>query len=104
VDQELAERLFGESVARVVPADGLIDVHRYLTIKLDGQRVTVDATFAGEPWVGQSAMPLACGQGDDFPAGEAPDDDKRALEDEHCDPAVREPFIAALAARSRKGA
>jgi len=104
LDRALAARLFGGSVARFVPADALIDVHRYLTITLDGQRITVDATFAAEPWDGQSSMPLACGQGHDFPAGEAPDDDKRALEDEHCDPAVREPFIAALAARSRRGA
>jgi orotate phosphoribosyltransferase len=104
LDRELAERLFGESVARVMPADGLIDVHRYLKITLDGQQITIDATFAGEPWDGQSSMPLACGQGDDFPAGETPEDDKRALEDEHCDPAVREPFIAALAMHLRRGA
>lgn len=104
VDRALAERLFGGSVARVVPADGLIDVHRYLTITLDGQRITVDATFAGEPWDGRSSMPLVCSEGEDFPAGDAPDDDKRALEDEHCDPEVREPFIAALAVRSRRGA
>jgi len=104
MDRELAERLFGERVARVVPADGLIDVHRYLTITLDGQRITVDATFAGEPWDGRSSLPLACGEGEDFPAGDAPDDDKRALEDEHCVPEVRERFIAALAVRSRRGA
>jgi orotate phosphoribosyltransferase len=104
LDGALAECLFGESVARVVPADGLVDVHRYLMITLDGQRITVDATLAGAPWDGQSSLPLACGQGDDFPAGEAPDDDKRALENEHCDPAVREPFIAALATRIRIGA
>jgi orotate phosphoribosyltransferase len=104
LDRALAEQLFGESVASVVPVDGLADVHRYLTITLDGQRITVDATCAGEPWDGQSSMPLVCGQGEDFPAGEAPDDDKRSLEDGHCDPAVRERFIAALATRVRRGA
>jgi orotate phosphoribosyltransferase len=104
LDRALAERLFGGSVARVVPADGLIDVHRYLTITLEGQRITVDATFAGEPWDGRSSMPLACGRGEDFPAGEAPDDDKRALEHQRCDPVQREPLIAALAARSWRGA
>jgi hypothetical protein len=55
----------------------------------------------GEPWDGRSSMPLACGQGDDFPAGEVPDDDKRALEEQHCDPLAREPFIVALAQRMR---
>ena len=41
-------------------------------------------------------MPLACGEGVDHPAGADPDAEKRRLEAEHCDPAVREPFIAAL--------
>jgi orotate phosphoribosyltransferase len=103
LDRALAERLFGGSVARVVPADGLIDVHRYLTIALDGRRIAVDATFAGEPWDGLSSMPLASGPGEDFPAGKTPNEDKRTLENEHCDPVVREPFIAALATRMRRG-
>jgi hypothetical protein len=42
-------------------------------------------------------MPLACGSGQDFPAGKDPDADKAALEAQYCDPQVREPFIAALA-------
>jgi hypothetical protein len=42
-------------------------------------------------------MPLACGAGVDHPAGADPDAEKRRLEAEHCDPALREPFIAALA-------
>lgn len=29
------------------------------------------------------------------------DDDKRTLQEQHCDPAVREPFIAVLATHSR---
>jgi hypothetical protein len=103
LDRERAEQLFDETIAKVVPADGLIDVHRYLTITLNGQQLTVDATFPGEPWDGTSCMPLACGEGDDFPAGENPDDDKRALEEQHCDPAVRKPFIAALATHTRRG-
>jgi hypothetical protein len=60
-------------VVGVVPADGLIDVHRYLTITRHAQRVTVDVTFAGEPWDGRSSMALKCGPGEDFPAGEMPD-------------------------------
>jgi hypothetical protein len=104
LDRQLAERLFGKTIAEVVPPDGLIDVHRYLTITLNGRRVALDATFPGEPWDGRSSLSLACGQGDDFLAGEEPDDDKRALEEQHCDPAVREPFIAALATAARAGA
>ena len=61
------------------------------------RRITLDVTFpAEEPWDGRPAMPLACKDGDDFPAGPDPDADKRALEAEHCDAAVREPYIASL--------
>jgi orotate phosphoribosyltransferase len=101
LDRERAEQLFGAAIAEVIPRDGLVDVHRYLTITLSGQRVTIDATFPGLPWDGYSSLALACCAGDDFPAGEEPDDDKRALEEQGCDPAAREPFIAALAAHSQ---
>jgi hypothetical protein len=96
LDADRAAQLFGKRVARAVPSDGLIDVHRYLTVTIGGRRVTVDATFAGEPWDGWSSIALACGPGEDFPAGGQPDAEKRALEERHCDPALREPFIAAL--------
>jgi orotate phosphoribosyltransferase len=98
LDREDAARRFNAAVADAVPAEGLIDVHRYLTIAVDGQRVTLDATFPGKPWDGRSCMRLACGQGDDFPAGEDPDRDKRALQEQYCERVVRELFIAALAA------
>lgn len=101
VERAEAQELYGENVAQYVPEDGLIDVHRYLTIKLDGDRITIDATFPGPPWDGQSALPLACGPGDDFVAGSDPDADKRQLQAEHCDPAIREPFIQALGRSSR---
>ncbi len=92
-----ARARFGDAVAGTVPADGLVDVHRYLVLTIDGRDVPVDATFPGGPaWDGRSPMPLACGPGDDYPAGVDADADKRALEDANCDPAVREPFIAAL--------
>lgn len=98
LDQDHARALFGEKVAQTISPDGLIDVHRYLTIKLEGQRLAVDATFPdGAPWDGRSPMPLACGPGEDIRAGAHPDSDKQALERRHCDPAIREPFIAALA-------
>jgi hypothetical protein len=104
LDPERAEQLFGSAVAETVPQGGLVDVHRYLMVTLNGRRLTLDATFPGYPWDGASPLPLACGPGDDFPAGGEPDEDKRALEEAHCDPALRERFIAALASCSRTDA
>ena len=69
-------------------------------IALEGRRIEIDATFPGPAWDGRSPLPLACGPGQDYPAGKEPDAEKRALEEQHCDPAVREPFIAALASVS----
>jgi hypothetical protein len=101
LDRARARELFDTRVASAVPEEGLIDIHRYLTIVVDGRRITVDATFPGPPWDGRSSLPLACGPGRDYPAGEDPDAEKRALEAKHCDPEVREPFIAALACVER---
>ncbi len=96
LDRARARELFGAEVATAVLEDGLVDVHCYLTVVLNGQRVEIDATFPGTAWDGHSPFPLACGPGEDHPAGDDPDAEKRALEEEHCDPTVREPFIAAL--------
>lgn len=97
IDRSTAQQRYGEHVAQTIPEDnGLADVHRYLTIRLDGQRVTIDATFPGPPWDGHSALQLACGAGDDHPASEDPDAEKRVLQAEHCDPVVRQRFITAL--------
>ena len=94
----------GDEVAGVVPENGLIDVHRYLLIRVGGRQITLDVTFpGGEPWDGRSSLPLACGSGEDVAAGDNPDSDKRALEARYCNPAVRESFIAALAAASKAG-
>jgi hypothetical protein len=101
LDRFRSAELFGAAVAEVVPEDGLVDVHRYLTIVMGGRRINVDATFPGPVWDGRSSLPLACGSGRDYPAGEDPDAEKRALETKHCDPEVREPFIAALASVER---
>jgi hypothetical protein len=97
LDRTRARELFGAAVAETVPEDGLVDVHRYITITLEGRRIEIDATFPGPAWDGRSPLPLACGPGQDYPAGEEPNAEKRVLEEQHCDPAVREPFIAALA-------
>jgi hypothetical protein len=101
LDRIRARELFDTRVANFVPESGLVDVHRYFTIVVDGRRINVDATFSGPPWDGRSSLPLACGPGRDHPAGEDPDAEKRALEAMHCDPEVREPFIAALASVGR---
>ena len=94
---EDAARSFGPTAAAAVPEEGLWDVHRYLTIELNGNRVVIDVTFPSGPgWDGASSMPVACGRGTDHAAGSDPDADKRVLEEAHCDPSVREPFIAAL--------
>lgn len=94
---EEAARRFGAIAAAAVPEEGLWDVHRYLTIELNGDRVAIDVTFpSGPSWDGASSMPVRCGRGADHAAGSDPDADKRALEEAHCDPRVREPFITAL--------
>ncbi len=93
--------MFDTRVAEIVPEDGLVDVHRFLTIVVEGRRINVDATFPGLVWDGRSSLPLACGEGHDYLAGEDPEAEKRALETRHCDPVVREPFIAALASVER---
>lgn len=96
LDRERAREMFGQKAAAAVPDEGLVDVHRYLTAIVDGRRIAIDATFPGAPWDGRSSLPLSCGPGRDYAAGADPDAEKRALEAEHCDPIVREPFIAAL--------
>jgi hypothetical protein len=102
IDREHARTRFGEAAARTVPDDGLLDVHRYLTLAVGERRVIVDATFPGAPpWDGVTSMALACGDGEDHVAGEDCETDKRRLEAIYCDPSVREPFIAALASAQR---
>lgn len=100
-DKASVRERYGPGVAATIPENGLTDVHRYMVITLGNAEVTIDVTFPGDArWDGHSSMPLACGSGQDFPAGEDPDADKTALEAQYCDPGVREPFIAALAGTS----
>ncbi len=100
LDRALARELFGQAIAETVPAAGFADVHRYVTIALGGGRISLDATVAGLPWDGRSALALACGPGRDFPATADPDAEQSALEREHCDPTAREAFLSALRAGS----
>ena len=102
VSRESVIQRHGADAASAVPDGGLTDVHRYLVITLAGQDVTIDITFpGGQTWDGRRSMLLACGDGQDFPAGDDPDAGKAALEASYCDPLVREPFIAALALASQ---
>jgi len=97
VSPAAAEERFGPAAARVVPPGGLVDVHTYVVATLAGRDVTLDVTFPGPPWDGASDMPVAAAAGRDVPAGPDPAATKAALVRAHCDPAAREPFIAALA-------
>ena len=100
LDRAGARRLFGEEAARLIPEEGLVDVHTYATVVIDGRRTIVDVTFPSDSsWDGVSDMPLACGPGTDVPATADPWVQKQALVAEHCDQAVREAFIAALSAQ-----
>jgi hypothetical protein len=58
--------------------------------------VTVDVTFPVSSWGGGTPLPLACGPGDDHPAGDDPLRSKAALVERWSDSAARERFIAAL--------
>jgi hypothetical protein len=98
-----AFELYGPEIAATVPDEGLIDVHRYLSIAVEGQRVSLDVTVPGEPvpgepWDERSALGPVCGPGRDFLAGADPDVGMKALEEEHCDAQARAAFLAALAA------
>jgi hypothetical protein len=96
IDAEEARKRFGDSAAGVIPPEGLVDVHRYLTIELNGRRTIIDATFPGFPWDEVSDLPLACGPGTDYPSEGDADAEKRRLEARFCDPLLREEYIAAL--------
>jgi hypothetical protein len=97
VTRELAEAQWGRVLVDVVPSAGLVDVHTFATIQVSDERVLVDVTFPLSHWDGISDTPLACGSGSDYPAGDDPLASKAKLVAEYCDPASREPFIAALA-------
>jgi hypothetical protein len=99
VTREFARERFGEAAAAVVPEEGLVDVHTYATVVIDGRRVAIDVTFPSvKVWDGRTDMSLACGDGEDHEGGDDPWAVKDALVKQHCDPSVREPFIAALSA------
>jgi hypothetical protein len=73
IDRERTKEVFGQRIAEIVPSsDGFSD------------------------------LPLFCGPGRDFLSGGDPDAEKRRLETEHCDPDLRELFIAALAGETRR--
>jgi len=89
---------WGQVAVRTVPPEGLVDVHTYVRVMLEGRRTILDVTFPGAPWDGRSDMAIACEAGEDFEVAEGADASamKAALVARYCDPRVREPFIAAL--------
>jgi hypothetical protein len=58
-DRARARELFGIRVADAVLEEGLIDVHRYLAIFLEGRRINVEATFPGPAWDGLGASDVS---------------------------------------------
>ena len=92
----IAHRLFGSRSDGVVPEEGVVDVHTYLTAVLDGRRVVIDATVPGAPWDGRSDMPLACGEGTDVEGGPDPRATKARLVAATGDSSVRDRVIEAL--------
>lgn len=97
VNRDQARSLFGEHVVHAVPEEGVVDVHCYVRITLDGRDVTIDVTHPGPAWDGQRSMPVAAADGVDYVCFGNPVVEKSRLERENCDPRVREPFISALA-------
>jgi hypothetical protein len=97
LERDRALELFGPAIAAAIPAAGLADVHRYLSITAQGRRIDLDVTVPGAPWDGHSPLPVACGEGEDIIAGADPDAELRTLEQEHCEIAARAPLLAALA-------
>ena len=97
LERTRAGELFGEELAAAVPSEGLLDVHRYLTIAVAGRRVSVDATVPGPAWDGHTSIEPVCGPGQDFPVGADPDAELVALERERCESPVRALFLRALA-------
>lgn len=98
LDRERARAIYGDAVAAALPGGGLADVHRYLTLLLDGRRVPVDVSSAGEPWDGRGPLGPHCGPGEDHPAAGDPELELRELQLAHCDPAARSALVEALAA------
>jgi hypothetical protein len=96
VEPAWAAERWGREVADSVPQEGLIDVHTFARADLGVRQLLVDVTFPVAAWDGQHDMPLACGPGEDHPAGADPLASKAALVAAHCNHRAREAFIAAI--------
>ena len=56
LDRARALELFGQEIAEAVPGEGLIDVHRYLTIAVWGERVSLDVRSRGRRGMGDQRL------------------------------------------------
>jgi hypothetical protein len=92
----LARAEWGPQVASSVPLVGLMDVHNYATVRLTAEPVALDVTYPVADWDGESAMEVASGPGEDWPAGQDLMAEKEKLVATYCDRTKREAFIAAL--------
>ncbi|HEY1833447.1 MAG TPA: hypothetical protein VGG08_03345 [Solirubrobacteraceae bacterium] len=101
--RERARALFGPQVAEAVPAEGVVDLHRYLRVVVEERQIELDVSLGGAPWDGRGALAPVCGDGEDFEptSDEDPDAHLRQLEAERCDAAARAPLLAALAMAGR---
>jgi hypothetical protein len=87
---------WGPVVAASIPAEGLVDVHTFMTATISGQATTIEVTFPVDRWDGRSSLPIWAASGGDVVAGPDPLASKANLVAAWCDPRAREPFIAAL--------
>lgn len=98
VPRDDAALRWGPAVAATVPAEGLVDVHTYAVLGRGEGELIADVTFPIADWDGVTPLRLACGEGEDHPAGDDPIASKAALTEACCDPVVRERFIATVSA------
>jgi hypothetical protein len=98
LSREAAADRLGPHVAAVVPPEGMIDVHTYARVEVDGSWIRIDLAFPGEEWDGAADMSDPWGDGEDFDAGSDPIAHKELLVQRFGDPVLRARFIDAISA------
>jgi len=93
---EAARENLGAQVAKVIPTDGMIDVHTYARALIDGRWLLIDLAFPGQAWDGTSDMKQPFAQGEHFEAGDDPIAHKEALVAKFGDAKARARLIEAI--------